>query len=64
MACGVLTVDGTPQNYCVGGNASAVVGTIGRVFSYDPITDAITALTAADNWPGSQGTSFLPVGSP
>ena len=62
MACGVLTVGGTPQIYCVGGSASQVVGTASRVFSYNPVTDAITTLTAADNWPGSQGGTFLPGG--
>ena len=33
MACGVLTVGGTPQIYCVGGNASQVVGTASLVSS-------------------------------
>ena len=62
MACGVLTVGGTPQIYCTGGNASQVVGTTGRVFSYNPVTDTVTALTGADDWPGSQGGTFLPGG--
>jgi hypothetical protein len=62
MACGVLTVEGTPQIYCVGGNASQVVGTASRVFSYNPVTDTVTVLTAADNWPGSQSGGFLPGG--
>ena len=62
MACGVLTVGGTPQIYCVGGNASQVVGNASRVFSYNPVTDTITALTAADDWPGSQAGTFLPGG--
>ena len=62
MACGVLTVGGTPQIYCVGGSASQVVGPTGRVFSYNPVTDTITALTAADDWPGNQGGNFLPGG--
>ena len=52
MACGVLTVGGTPQIYCVGGNASQVVGTTGRVFSYNPATDTITTLTAAGRLAG------------
>ena len=62
MACGVLTVGGTPQIYCTGGNASQVVGTTGRVFSYNPATDSITSLGAPDDWPGSQGGTFLPGG--
>ena len=62
MACGVLTVGGTPQIYCVGGSMSQVVGTASRVFSYNPATDAFTTLTAADNWPGSQANTFLPGG--
>jgi len=62
MACGVLSVSGTPQIYCVGGNASQVVGNASRVFSYNPVTDTFTALTAADDWPGSVGGAFLPGG--
>jgi len=62
MACGVLTVGGTPQIYCVGGSQSQVVGTTGRVFSYNPATDTFTTLAAGDNWPGSQTNTFLPGG--
>jgi subtilisin-like proprotein convertase family protein len=61
MACGVLTVSGTPQIYCVGGSQSQVVGTTGRVFSYNPATDTFSTLTG-DNWPGSQTNTFLPGG--
>ena len=64
MACGVLTVGGTPQIYCVGG-APAQIGsaiTTARVFSYNPVTDTITALTAADNWPGNAAGTILPGG--
>jgi N-acetylneuraminic acid mutarotase len=61
MACGVLTVGGTPQIYCVGGSQSQVVGTTGRVFSYNPATDVFTVLTG-DEWPGSQTNTFLPGG--
>ena len=63
MACGVLTVSGVDQIYCVGGNAATVVGNAARVFSYNPVTDTFTTLTAADNWPGvGAGNAFLPGG--
>jgi N-acetylneuraminic acid mutarotase len=62
MACGVLTVSGTPQIYCTGGSQSQVVGTTGRVFSYNPATDTFTSLAAGDDWPGSQAGTFLPGG--
>jgi hypothetical protein len=62
MACAVLTVGGTPQIYCVGGNQSQVVGTTGRVFSYNPATDTFTTLAAGDDWPGNQAGAFLPGG--
>ena len=38
------------------------MATASRVFSYNPATDTFTTLTAADNWPGSQGGTFLPGG--
>src|SRR5437773_3365326 len=56
MACGVLTVSGTPQIYCVGGSAAGGAVATARVFSYNPVTDVITTLTAPDNWPGNTGT--------
>ena len=63
MACAVLTVSGVDQIYCVGGNAATVVGNASRVFSYNPVTDTFTTLTAADNWPGAGGgNNFLPGG--
>ncbi len=62
MACGVLSVSGTPQIFCVGGNASQVVGNASRVFSYNPVTDTFIPLTTADDWPGSVGGAFLPGG--
>ncbi len=62
MACGVLSVSGTDQIYCVGGSQSTIVGNASRVFSYNPATDTFTTLTAADNWPGSQAGAFLPGG--
>lgn len=62
MACGVLDVGGTPQIYCVGGSAAGGTTATARVFSYDPVTDAITSLTAADNWPGNTIGTILPGG--
>jgi len=58
MACGVLTVSGTPLIYCVGGSAAGATTATGRVFFYNPETDAITTLTGADDWPGAQGTTL------
>ena len=55
MACGVLTVGGTPQIYCVGGRVTGRWHRQARVFSYNPATDTITTLTAADDWPGTPG---------
>ena len=60
MACGVLTVSGTPSIYCVGGSAAGQTTTAGRVFSYNPATDIATTLTG-DDWPGAMGT-ILPGG--
>jgi N-acetylneuraminic acid mutarotase len=62
MACGVLSAGGVDQIYCVGGSQSQVVGTTGRVFSYNPATDTFTTLAAGDAWPGSQTNTFLPGG--
>jgi len=62
MSCGVLTVGGTPQIYCVGGSAAGAAVSTARVFSYNPVTDTITALTGADNWPGNAGGNNLPGG--
>src|SRR5205814_7404899 len=53
MACGVLTVGGTPQIYCVGGSAGGGTTATARALSYNPVTDVITPLTTADNWPGN-----------
>ena len=52
MACGVLTVSGTPNIYCVGGSAAGATTATARVFFYNPVTDTITTLTSGDNWPG------------
>src|ERR1051325_9838921 len=62
MACGVLTVGGTPQIYCVGGSAAGASTATARVFIYNPVTDTVTALTAADNWPGNTIGTILPGG--
>ena len=62
MACGVLTVSGTPQIYCVGGSAAGATTATARVFSYNPVTDTITPLAAGDNWPGNAGGNVLPGG--
>jgi len=53
MACGVLTDAGTPYIYCVGGSQVTVVGTLDRVFRYNPVTDVISAVAAP--WPGGLG---------
>jgi len=60
MACGVLSVSGTPSIYCVGGSAAGAATATGRVFSYNPATDTATTLTG-DDWPGAMGT-ILPGG--
>src|SRR4029077_6117947 len=62
MACGVLTVSGTPLIYCVGGSAGGQTTATARVYSYDPATDTQTVLTAADNWPGDAAGTILPGG--
>jgi len=62
MACGVLTVSGTPYIYCVGGSAAAQTTATARVFFYNPVTDTITSLTGADNWPGDAAGTILPGG--
>src|ERR1043166_2345420 len=62
MACGVLTVSGTPQIYCVGGSAAGAATSTARVFSYNPATNAVTTLAAGDNWPGNAGGNNLPGG--
>src|SRR4029077_5636787 len=44
MACGVLTLSGTPSIYCVGGSAAGQTTAAARVFLYNPVTDTITPL--------------------
>jgi len=62
MACGVLTVSGTPQIYCVGGSFATGTTATARVFSYNPATDTVTTLAAGDNWPGNDAGTILPGG--
>ena len=62
MACGVLTVSGTPYIYCVGGSAAGQTTATARVFFYNPVTDSLTTLTGADNWPGDAAGTILPGG--
>jgi hypothetical protein len=62
MACGVLTVSGTAQIYCVGGSTAGQTTATARVFSYNPATDTATVLNSADNWPGDASGTILPGG--
>src|SRR5258708_36690473 len=62
MACGVLTVSGTPYIYCVGGSFATGASATARVFFYDPVADTATVLTGADNWPVGAGGPPLPGG--
>ncbi len=61
MACGVLTVSGTPLIYCVGGSAAGNTTATARVFTYDPATDT-PALLGTDDWPGDAAGTILPGG--
>jgi hypothetical protein len=62
MACGVLTLGGTPYIYCVGGSAAGQTTAAARVFYYNPVTDTVVTLTAGDNWPGDAAGTILPGG--
>src|SRR2546425_1526187 len=62
MACGVLAVSGTPYIYCVGGSFATGTTATARVFFYNPVTDAVTVLSAGDNWPGDAAGTILPGG--
>src|SRR5215471_5366043 len=62
MACGVLTVSGTPYIYCVGGNFAGGTTATAWVFFYDPATDTATTLTSGDNWLGNAAGTILPGG--
>src|SRR5438128_2492041 len=59
MACGLLTVSGTPQISCVGGSAAGAAVASSRVFIYDPVIESITTLSAPDNWPGNTTGTIL-----
>src|SRR5206468_8596306 len=51
--------------YCVGGSAGGGTTATARVFSYNPVTDLITILPTADDWPGAPGgtgATILPGG--
>jgi N-acetylneuraminic acid mutarotase len=61
MACGMLSVSGTPSIYCVGGNAAGATTATARVFRYNPVTEQIDVL-AGDDWPGNPGGNTLPGG--
>src|SRR5439155_4682726 len=61
MACGVLTVSGTPLIYCVGGSAAGNTTATARVFTYDPVTDT-PALLGTHDWPGDAVGTILPGG--
>jgi plastocyanin len=61
MACGVLTVSGTPLIYCVGGSAAGAATATARMFTYDPATDT-PALLGSDDWPGDAAGTILPGG--
>ena len=61
MACGVLTVAGTPKIYCVGGSTAGQTTATARVFTYDPVTDT-PALLGSDDWPGDASGTILPGG--
>src|SRR5437899_2677261 len=62
MACGVLNLSGTDYIYCVGGSAAGASTAIARVFYYNPVTDSLTYLTGADDWPGDAAGTILPGG--
>ena len=62
MACGVLSLGGTPYIYCVGGSAAGAATATARVFYYNPATDTVTTLTSGDNWPGDAAGTILPGG--
>jgi N-acetylneuraminic acid mutarotase len=61
MACAILN-DGANAIFCLGGNAAGGTTATARVFRYDPVTDTITSLSSADNWPGDANGTTLPGG--
>lgn len=60
MACGVLTDNGMPYIYCVGGSAGGQTTATDRVFRFDPISDTISIIPAP--WPGNSDGITLPGG--
>jgi Kelch motif len=60
MACGVLTDNGTPYIYCVGGSAAGQTTATARLFRYNPLTDTIESI--ASPWPGDSDGITLPGG--
>ena len=62
MACGVLSLGGTPEIYCVGGSAAGQTTATARVFYYNPVSDSVVTLGSGDNWPGDAGGATLPGG--
>ena len=60
MACSVLNQGGTDYIYCVGGSAAGKTTATCRVFRYDPVTDAISAVAAC--YPGDYDRTILPGG--
>jgi plastocyanin len=60
MACGVLTENGTPYIYCVGGSAAGATTATGRIFRYDPVTNLINTFPGTDWPPGAN--NILPGG--
>src|SRR5437667_1073917 len=62
MACGVLSLGGTPYIYCVGGSAAGQTSATARVLYYDPATDSVVTLASGDNWPGDAEGPIKPGG--
>ena len=62
MACGVLTVSGTPYIYCVGGSAAGQTTATARVFSYNPVTDTVTTLDRCRQLAWAPTGTILPGG--
>jgi hypothetical protein len=60
MACGVLTENGTPYIYCVGGSAAGATTATGRIFRYNPVTNLINTFPGTDWPPGAN--NILPGG--
>jgi hypothetical protein len=46
----------------VGGSFATGTTATARVFFYNPVTDTVTTLTGADNWPGDAAGTILPGG--